>query len=196
MAFGTDVFNMLHVLEILPLVLHDGIDFFRARALLVKSVVQPLLCQPPRNLYAHDPLAHTQHLRVIAQHSPLDAETVVRGHGPDARDLVRRNGNTQPGAADEQRAVRTTLGHELRRVDGRVRVRGLVVARVDADVDDAGDAGVGFKVGLDLALVAAAGVVTAEGDGEGFVCRHFSLITIDWCRSPRLPGSARDPCRG
>ena len=55
-------------------------------------------------------------------------------------------------------------------------VSSLVVAAVDTDIDDLLDARVVLEVCLDLVLVAAAGVVTANGDGEGFVGHSFLFL--------------------
>jgi len=71
----------------------------------IKPIPQPLLHQPSRKLQPNDPLPQTQHLRIIAQHRPLNTEAIMRRHGSDPSDLVRGNRDAQPGAADQQRAV-------------------------------------------------------------------------------------------
>ena len=110
----------------LSLIIANHLDLLRTRALGIKRIPHPLLRQPPRQLYPHNPLPHTEHLRIVAHHRPLDAETIVRRHGPDARYFVRGDGHAEPGAADQQGAVGFAGEDELGGVDGDVRVRGFV----------------------------------------------------------------------
>ena len=136
---------------------HNLIDLFRTRALRIKLVAQPLLGQAPRQLKADYPLAHAQHLRIVAQHAALDAEAVVGRDGADALDLVGGDGYAEPRAADEQRAVRLAFCDETRCLCRADRVRSLIVGRVGADVDDLRDARVLFEVLLDGVFVRNAG---------------------------------------
>lgn len=57
----------------------------------------------------------------------------MRGDGADALDLVRADRDAEAGAADEQGAVGRAVGDEAGRVDGDVRVGGVLVGP-DADV--------------------------------------------------------------
>ena len=65
----------------------------------------------------------------------------------------------RPVPAHQQGAVDLALGDQLGGGDGAVRVGGLVVGAVAADVDDGLDPRVRLEVGLDLVLVADAGVL-------------------------------------
>lgn len=154
--------------------LHNSINLLRARALRVKLVPNPLLGQPPRELNTHNALTHAENLSVVAEDGPLNAEGVMRSHGPDARHLVGRDGYTEPCAANEEGPVRFALGNELGGLHGGVRVGSLVVGAVDADIDNAGDTRIGFEICLDFVLVAAAGVVGAHGDADaaGHCCLY------------------------
>jgi hypothetical protein len=80
----------------------------------------------------------------------------VRRHGPDALDLVGRDGDAKPRPADQQRPVALPGGDEFRCRCRDVRVGRVVVG---ADVDDRGDARVGGEVGFDLVLVVDARVL-------------------------------------
>ena len=70
-------------------------------------------------------------------------------------------------------------------------VSSLVIAAVDTDIDDLLDARVVLEVCLDLVLVAAAGVVTANGDGEGFVGHDFCFLVLKK-RGSQLAGIVAD----
>lgn len=166
---------MLRTLIVLPLMLHDSIDLLCTCALLVKLVTKPLLGQPPCNLDTDYSLAHTQNLSIVAQYRSLDREAVMGGDGTNARDFVRRNSDTETSSADQECAVGFAFCYELCGIDSRVWVGGLVVTAVDTNIDDLLDARVFLEVFLDLVLVAAASVVAANGDGEGFVghCLFF-----------------------
>lgn len=74
-------------------------------------------------------------------------------HRADALDLVGGNGNAQARSADQQSAVGLAIRDELRRFGSSDRVCGLVAGFFGPDVDDLGDAGVGFEVALDSVLV-------------------------------------------
>lgn len=148
------------------------LDLSRTSALLIEMVSTPLPHQPPRQLKPNNPLAHTQHLRIIAQNTPLHREAIMRSHSPDARDLVRRDRDSKPSAADQDRAVGIALGDHLRGFDGGVCVRGLVASGQDADVEHFGYARVFLKVCFEGGAVAQAGVVAAEDDGHGFCGAH------------------------
>lgn len=59
-SFGkSNVLDVLHILVVLPLVLHDGINLLCTCTLLIELVAQPLLGQPPCNLDTNHSLAHT-----------------------------------------------------------------------------------------------------------------------------------------
>lgn len=90
----------------------------------------------------------------------------MRRHGSDPRDLVGADRHPESRAADQKRSVGFARLDQFRGVDGCVRVGSFVRCLVYADVDDFGDAWVGFQVGFDLVLVVASGVVGAHGDAE------------------------------
>lgn len=137
----------------IPLQLINNLDLGSTSTTLIKHIPQPLLRQPSSQLQPNNPLAETEHLGVVAQHGALDGEAVVRRHGPYALDLVRRDGDAEARAADQERAVDFALGHELGCGRGPVRVGCLVVCRQAAYVGYGFDAWVGFEVGFDLIFV-------------------------------------------
>lgn len=164
---------MLSLNVILRLESADLVHLLGACAAGVELVAQPLAGQLPRQLDANDALAHAQHLRVVALDGALDGEGVVGGDGADALDLVGGDGDAQARAADHESAVRLAFSHETGGGGGAGWVGSLVVAGVGADVDDLGDARVGLEVGLDLVLVAQAGLL--------LVCqRLFSQNRVFW----------------
>lgn len=148
-------FNVLHLL----LQLSNFIDLLRTRAAGVKLVAQPLLRQPPRQLQSDNPLTHAQHLRVVAQHTPLHAEAVVCGDGTNALDLVGCDSDAETGAADEKGTIGLALGDEAGGGGGTGRVGSLVRGVVGADIDDLRDAIVSLEILLDGVLVADASVL-------------------------------------
>lgn len=108
-------FHLIHPIRISILRLHrhrpfslvhtNHIHLLRAPTQLIKPISQPLIDQPSRELHPNDPLAQTKHLRIIRQHRPLDAETVMCRHRADAGDFVRRDRDAEACAADEDGAV-------------------------------------------------------------------------------------------
>jgi hypothetical protein len=147
--------------KVLPLMLHNIPNLLRARTLLIKLIPNPLPHQPPRQLQPNNPLPQTKHLRIIAQNTPLNRKTIVRSHGPDPRDFVCRNRDSQACAADQDGAVGGSFSDHLSCFDGGVGVGGFVRGGQDADVEDFGDAGVFFEVRFDGGAVGEAGVVAA-----------------------------------
>lgn len=72
---------------------------------LVETQLDPLVDELLGQFEPDDALAEAQYLCVVTQHAPLHAVRVVRRHCPDALDFVRRDGDTQPRAADKECAV-------------------------------------------------------------------------------------------
>lgn len=124
---------------------------------MVKNIAQPLLGQPPRQLESHNPLAKTQDLGIVAQHSPLDREAIVGRHSAHALDLVRGDGNSQSRSTYQHGSIDGPVCDKLRCGGGAEGVCCLVVAAVAADVFDEFDTLVFLEVGFDGVLVANTG---------------------------------------
>ena len=93
----------------------------------------------------------------------------MRRHRPYPGDFVGGDGDTQPRAADQERAVDFALEDEFGGGDGDVRVEGFVCVVRDADVGDGGDEGVGGEVVGEGGFVGVPGFVAADGNAEGLL---------------------------
>ena len=118
-----------------PLVLADGRDLLGRRRVRVEPVAHPLPRQPARDLEPDHPLAHAEHLGVVAQHRALDGEAVVRRDRADPRDLVRADRHAQAGPAHEQCAIGLAVHDQPGRRHRDVRVVRVFVD-VAPDIDD------------------------------------------------------------
>src|SRR5699024_7085583 len=126
-----------------------------------------------RQFQADDALPEAQDLGVVAEYAALDGITVVRGGGANAGDLVGCYGDTQTGAADQQRAVGLAGGDFLGGGDGHGGI-GRVGIGVDTNVFDGGYVFTGLQVGLEGLLVLITGVVATNDDSQ--LVAHFNSV--------------------
>jgi hypothetical protein len=103
----------------------------------------------------------------------------MRRDRADAADLVRSDRDAEACAADQDRAVGITDRDLLGRVRRDPRVVGVPV-RIDADVVDGFDEGVGEQISLDAFLVVVARVVRADNQSK--------------CHISHSPSGCREPC--
>lgn len=123
----------------LGLVIRDGLDLGRGRALRIEAISHPLASELLGELDADNPLAETEDLGVVAEDGAFDRERVVGGHGTDPGNLVGGNGHAETGSADEETTVGFAFADQLGACDGGMGVGGLVGGRVNTDVGDGGD---------------------------------------------------------
>src|SRR5690625_1126879 len=142
----------------------DRVDLGGRGGVGVELEVEPDLDELLGGLEADHALAHGEHLRVVRQHRALHGVQVMGGDRADAGDLVRSDRHAQAGAADQQRPIGLAGGDLLGRGGGDVGVEGAVVGAAHADVEDRLHAVVALEQGLELLLVAEAGVVAADDD--------------------------------
>ena len=102
------------------------------------------------------------------------------GNGPDTRNFVCGDGDTEAGSADEEGAVSFAFDDLPGGLDSDVRVGCLVGGVGNTDISDGGDERVVLEVGFDGLLVGVASVIAGNDDAEGSegcVSGHFG----SWC---------------
>src|SRR5674476_1262158 len=147
------------------LILGDRADLLGAVAGRIEGVAKPLPREPAGELDADDALAHAEDLGVVGKDRALDRERVVGSHRTDSLYLVGADGNAEPRAADQDRAVGLTGNEKPGCRDGNVGVR-RVLDPADADVDDASYARIVLQVSADGLLVLETGLITAHDEAK------------------------------
>ena len=163
-------------IRMLLLVLINYSDLLRARTSRIKSVSNPLFNQLLRHFCTHNPLSHTQHLRVITQHAPFHTVRVVRRDGSDAGDLVSADGDAQARSADQQCSVDLAIEDEFGGCDGDVGVSRFVVGMRDADIDDGRNEWVRFERGFEGVLECVPSIVASDCYANGLGSRHVREV--------------------
>ena len=123
-------------------------------------------------LLTDDSTAHAEHVHIVVLNALMRRVSVVADAGPDARDLVRSNANTDATATDQDPSIGTTLDDLF--ADGGGKVWEIAAGIAMGTAVDQRLHGWRESFG-NQRLDRKAGVIAADGDAKGIVGHGTSL---------------------